>query len=85
MNSLDPQTTNDGKPYGPIRYKEIVKERWFIAKQAHIGYSDTAEMTPIERTYIMEFIQEEYQKTKEAIEQRQAELKAQKGVNKGFH
>jgi hypothetical protein len=28
----------------------------------------------------MEFISEEYQKTKEAIEQRQAELKAQKGI-----
>jgi hypothetical protein len=33
-------------------------------------------MTPTERMYIMEFISEEYQKTKEAIEQRQAEIKA---------
>ena len=33
-------------------------------------------MTPIERQYIMEFISEEFQKTKEAIESRQAELKA---------
>lgn len=80
MSSLDPQTTNNGQPYGPIRYKEIVKERWFIAKQSNIGYSDTAEMTPTERGYILEFISEEYQKTKEAIEQRQAELKAQKGI-----
>ena len=80
MSSLDPQTMNNGEPYGPIRYKEIVKERWFIAKQSHIGYSDTEQMTPIERQYILEFISEEYQKTKEAIEQRQAELKAQKGA-----
>lgn len=78
MNSLDPQTTNDGKPYGPIKYKEIVKERWLIAKNSNIPYSDTENMTPTERYYIIEFIAEEAKKTSEAIEKRKQELAANK-------
>ena len=74
MSSLDPQTTSDGKPYGPIKYKEIVKERWLIAKNSHISYGDTENMTPTERYYILEFIAEEVKKTNEAIEKRKQEL-----------
>ena len=76
MNSLDPQTTSDGKPYGPIKYKEIVKERWLIAKNSNIPYSDTETMTPTERYYILEFIAEEVKKTNEAIEKKKQELAA---------
>ena len=76
MNSLDPQTTSDGKPYGPIKYKEIVKERWLIAKNSNIPYSDTENMTPTERYYILEFIAEEIKKTNEAIEKRKQEIAA---------
>lgn len=78
MNSLDPQTTSDGKPYGPIKYKEIVKERWLIAKNSNIPYSDTENMTPTERYYILEFIAEEIKKTNEAIEKRKQEIAAAK-------
>ena len=74
MNSLDPQTTSDGKPYGPIKYKEIVKERWLIAKNSNIPYSDTETMTPTERYYILEFIAEEVKKTNEAIEKKKQEI-----------
>lgn len=76
MNSLDPQTTSDGKPYGPIKYKEIVKERWLIAKNSNIPYSDTEIMTPTERYYILEFIAEEVKKTNEAIEKKKQEIAA---------
>lgn len=76
MNSLDPQKTSDGKPYGPIKYKEIVKERWLIAKNSNINYSDTENMTPTERYYILEFIAEEAKKTNEALEKRKQELSA---------
>lgn len=76
MSSLDPQTTSDGQPYGPIKYKEIVKERWLIAKNSNIPYSDTENMTPTERYYILEFIAEEVKKTNEAIEKRKQELSA---------
>ena len=78
MSSLDPQKTNDGKPYGPIKYKEIVKERWLIAKNSNIPYSDTENMTPTERYYILEFIAEEVKKTNEALEKRKQELSANK-------
>lgn len=78
MNSLDPQTTNDGKPYGPIKYKEIVKERWLIAKNSNIPYSDTETMTPTERYYILEFIADEIKRTNEAIEKRKQEIAANK-------
>ena len=76
MNSLDPQTTSDGKPYGPIKYKEKVKERWLIAKKSNIPYSDTETMTPTERYYILEFIAEEVKKTNEAIEKKKQEIAA---------
>lgn len=78
MSSLDPQKTSDGKPYGPIKYKEIVKERWLIAKNSNIPYSDTENMTPTERYYILEFIAEEAKKTSEMIEKRKQELAANK-------
>ena len=78
MNSLDPQKTNDGKPYGPIKYKEIVKERWLIAKNSNISYSDTGDMTPTERYYILEFISDEIKKTNEALEKRKQEIAANK-------
>ena len=28
QNFLDPQTDKNGKPYGPVRYKEIAKEKY---------------------------------------------------------
>lgn len=75
MNSLDPQTTNNNQPYGPIRYKEIVKERWYIAKHSNIPYSDTENITPTERNYILEFISEDFQRNKEAMEKKAEEIK----------
>lgn len=77
MSSLDPQTTNNGELYAPIRYKELVKERWFIAKNSNIPYSDTENMTPTERNYIMEFIADEFQRTKEAMDKKAEEIKQQ--------
>ena len=56
MSFLDQQTTDDGQPYGPIRYKEIVRERFFISKHSNISYSDTGKMSPTERELIKGFI-----------------------------
>ena len=81
MNSLDPQTTSDGKPYGPLRYKEIVRERWIITKQCNMGYVDTAAMTPTERNYVLEFIAEDIKRTNEAIEKRKQEIAAMRNQN----
>ena len=56
MSFLDQQFNEDGTPYGPTRYKEIVKDRYFISKHSNISYSDTGAMSPTEREYIKDFI-----------------------------
>ena len=68
LNFLDPQSTKDGKPYGPYRYKNIVKERYYISKNTNISYTDTGNMTPLEREYIMEFVTDDLKKTKEMLD-----------------
>lgn len=70
---LDPQLTNDVKPYGPWRYKEIVKECYFITKNTSTTYSDILQMTPTERGYILEFLQEEFKKQQEQLDKIKAE------------
>ena len=66
---MDPLLTNDGKPYGPLRYKSIIQERYIICKNANISYSDTGKMTPKEREYILEFIKEEAQRANELMKE----------------
>ena len=65
---MDPKLTNDGKPYGPERFKNIVQERYFISKKCNTSYLDVGYITPIERKYILEFILDEIEKEKKAIE-----------------
>lgn len=78
LNFLDQQTTSDGKPYGPIRYKEIVKECYLISKNLHTSYTDILKITPIEKQYLLEFLLEEAKHNKEILEKRQAEREANK-------
>ena len=61
---MDPQSTEDGKPYGPHRYKEIAKERFLISKHTHTSYKDTETITPLERGYLLEFITEDLERQK---------------------
>lgn len=65
---MNPQTTNDGKPYGPILYKKLVKEAYYIIKNTSATYSEVLDMTPIERKYILDFLFEEFTKNQEALE-----------------
>lgn len=67
VNFLDPKLTSDGKPYGPFRYKEIVKECYLISKNCNTSYTDLMNITPIEKNYLLEFIAEEFQKTEELM------------------
>lgn len=78
---LDPQTSSDGKPYGPKRFKEIVKECWYISDNLHTSYTDVLDMSFQERFYLIELINEKQEATKRAIEARQEENK-QKLKNK---
>ena len=54
--------------FAPKQYKELVKERYLITKHTNTSYNETAQITPLERRYIFEFIMEELQKQKEAYE-----------------
>lgn len=74
--------TEDGKPYGPFRYKEIVKERYIISKRCNTSYTDVGDMTPREKNYLLEFIADEIQKEEEAkqklIEKQKEQIKHKK-------
>ena len=78
LNSLDPPLTSDKKPYGPARFKELVKERYLISKHSNTSYKDTEDLTPLERSYILEFITDELQRKKEAYEKMKQEQDARR-------
>lgn len=59
---MDPQFTFDGKPYGPVRYEQLVQERYLISKHIHTSYVDLGKITPIERKYLLEFIRQDLQR-----------------------
>ena len=68
QNFLDPQTSKDGTPYGPKRYKEIVKECWYISDQTHTSYTDVLDLSFQERLFLIECINDKQQEQQKAIE-----------------
>ena len=66
---LDPQTSNDGSPYGPKRFKELVKECWYISDSLHTSYTDVLDLSYIERVYLIENINAKNDATKKAFEE----------------
>ena len=62
---MDPQLTSSGKPYAPLRYKEIVNERYLITKYTHTSYLDIGSITPTERNYLLEMIKNDIDKENE--------------------
>ena len=67
--------TEEGRPYGPFKYKEIVKERYLISKHTNTSYEDTSRITPLERGYILEFITDDLQRQKELYDKAREEAK----------
>ena len=65
---LDPQTSKDGKPYGPKRFKEIVKECWYISDRLNTSYTDVLDMSVQERIYLTECIVAKEEAAQKAIE-----------------
>ena len=57
--------TSDGKPYAPVRYAEIVEERYLISKFIHTSYGDLAHVTPLERKYLLEYIKRDIERENE--------------------
>ena len=58
---------------GSQLYKELVRERYLITKHTNTSYNETANITPLERRYIFEFITDELQKQKEAYDKMKAD------------
>ena len=59
--------TKDGKPYGPWRYKQIVKECYLISKNCNTSYTDIMNITPLERDYLLNFVADEFKRSQEII------------------
>ena len=68
---LDPRTSEDGKPYGPKRYREIVRECWYVSDNTNTSYADVLDLSYIERSYLLMFIREKQEATQAAIEELQ--------------
>lgn len=65
---LDPQISKDGKAYGPKRYKEIVKECWYISDNLNTSYTDVLDLSFQERFYLIECINKKQDETAKALE-----------------
>jgi hypothetical protein len=76
LSFLDPQIFSDPS-YGPKRYKEIVKECWYISDNTSTSYTDVLDLSFQERFYLIEYINEKQEATKKAIEESR-----QKSMNK---
>ncbi len=72
---LDPQTYKDGTPYGPKRFKEIVRECWFLSDQMNTSYTDVLDLSVQERLYLAECVKDKQEATKKAIEEVKARNK----------
>lgn len=68
-NFLDPPTSKDGTPYGPKRFKEIVKECWYISDNIHTSYSDVLDISFQERVYLLDCINEKQTATEKRIQE----------------
>lgn len=67
MNFFDPKWTSDGKPFGPYKYKELVKQLYIITKACNTSYTDLLNITPTERDIILEMLMQEREETNKAV------------------
>jgi hypothetical protein len=66
---LDPQLSKDGTPFGPKRYKEIVKECWYVSDNLNTSYTDVLNLAYQDRVYLIECINEKKAATARALEE----------------
>lgn len=71
---MDPQLTSDGRPYAPLRFKQIAEERYQISKHINTSYVDTGSISPTERNYLLEFIKRDLEHEQELINKKTQEL-----------
>jgi len=70
--------TEDGKPYGPIRYEQIVKEAYVICKSCYTSYQDVLDMSVVEKNILLRTIQDEIKRADERNAKMKAEMEAHK-------
>jgi len=49
-------------------YKDLVEQRWTISHHLNTSYTDTGNITPLERKYLLQFISDNIQKKNELYE-----------------
>lgn len=72
---LDPQLSKDGQPYGPKRYKEIVKECWYISMNLHTSYTDVLDLAFQDRVYLIDLINKQQESDLKKLEEIQTQSK----------
>lgn len=82
LNFLDPKLTEDGKPYGPERYKRIAQECYLISKNMNTSYADVLKMTYKEREYLIKFLLDDFNENKKAIEQQMQSIQEKSSSKK---
>ena len=65
---LDPQISNDGTAYGPKRFKELIKECWYICDNTNTSYTDVLDISVQERRCLIDNINAKHEATKKAME-----------------
>lgn len=71
--------TRDGKPYGPYKYKELVKSLFILSKNLNTSYIDLRDnLTPSEMTSLLLLLKEEDEKNREYIDKIKADKEKKK-------
>jgi hypothetical protein len=68
--------TSNGEPFAPVRFKQIVKERYEISKRINTSYNDIGLITPRERGLLLEFIEEDIKHDNTVIEKARDKAKS---------
>lgn len=63
----------ENKLYAPVRFRDIVNERYLISKNTHTSYNDTRDITPTEREILLQLIIQDLQQQQELIEKHKRE------------
>lgn len=68
QNFMNPHLTDEGKPYGPWKYNEIIKECFYISKHLHTSYNECLDVSPTERIALLKNIAEDIERRNEEFE-----------------
>lgn len=61
--------TSDGKSVGQEQYENIVKQRYAIARTLNCSYESVGNMSPVEKNFIIKYINDEYEERKKQLDE----------------